>query len=128
VSFRETKENIRTAEKFFERAKRDKMRIALELRGWDAARIRALCKRFNLIDCCDPFAREPTWIPSVAYFRLHGSPPGPRMYRYRYTDKDLRCLKHKLAELKAKEIYCMFNNGYSMAADAARFLQMLKEG
>ncbi len=43
----------------------------------------------------DPFADEPDTHTDFAYFRLHGSPPGKRMYRYTYTEGDLKELYEK---------------------------------
>jgi len=124
ASFKDTKENLRNAEKFLSSASKE-IKIAIELRGWSDRNIKRICKKFSLIDCCDPFARMPLLRGPTAYFRLHGSPPGPRLYNYSYTRKDLENLKQKLSKLKARKIYCMFNNGYSMVRDAKRFQNMM---
>jgi len=143
ASFRETEENIANAFEFFRRIKpqREEFKIAVELRGWSEENIKRLCAKYNLIDCCDIFAREPVCPPprtpetatnvcpetatSVAYIRLHGSPPGRKMYSYKYTARDFKILKEKLESLAAKEIYLYFNNIY-MFEDAKRFKKYIQ--
>jgi len=139
ASFRETEENIANAFEFFRRIKpqREEFKIAVELRGWSEENIKRLCAKYNLIDCCDIFAREPVYPPkavtevclrtatSVAYIRLHGSPPGRKMYSYKYTARDFKILKEKLESLAAKEIYLYFNNIY-MFEDAKRFKKYIQ--
>ncbi|MCW1296476.1 MAG: DUF72 domain-containing protein [Candidatus Parvarchaeota archaeon] len=115
-SFKENEENKKNMKKFFSSIKRDEISIAIELRGWSDKGIEEVCKVFDLIDVCDPFARQPTFFSKkkIAYFRLHGSPPGKRMYSYKYTRKDLESLLKKINEIKrsVKEVYCLFNNIY----------------
>ncbi len=129
ASFKENEENIRNAEKFFSKIKRDKVSIALELRRWSEEGFKNICKKFDLISCVDPFASKPLWFSSkrIAYFRLHGSPPGKQMYKYKYTKKDLIKLKKKIENLKkVKEVFILFNNIF-MLEDALNFLKLLRK-
>jgi hypothetical protein len=57
----------------------------------------------------DPFAEDSvTAGAGFAYFRLHGAPPGKQMYRYTYTDDDLKELYEKCLEME--QVYVLFNN------------------
>ena len=71
----------------------------------------------------DPFEKEPATY-GLAYFRLHGSPPGKTMYRYTYTDADLDRLRAICREYD--DVYVMFNN-FSMHSDAHRFRRGLRD-
>ncbi|HHF59326.1 MAG TPA: DUF72 domain-containing protein, partial [Thermoplasmatales archaeon] len=64
---------------------------------------------------------------SIAYLRLHGSPPGARMYNYRYTDEDLQVLLDIVREMRVRESYILFNNIY-MFDDALRFRKLVEQG
>ena len=119
---------------FFSGIDRGKERIALELRApWDRETLLALCRRFDLIHCVDPFMDSPvTGAPfylrlhgqppgSPSGYRLTGTPPGKRIYSYHYTEKDLRWLHDRIAGWETGgEIYCLFNN-LSMWEDARAF-------
>jgi uncharacterized protein YecE (DUF72 family) len=124
--FKDTKENLKNAKKFFSKASRD-IQIAFESRGWNDKNILRICKKFDLIHCVDPFTSNPLWFSKrkIAYFRLHGSPPGNKIYSYKYSKKDLIELKKRIKDLNAKEVFCFFNNIY-MFDDALRFLKYLK--
>jgi uncharacterized protein YecE (DUF72 family) len=126
ASFKESEENIKNAEKFFSKIERNNVGIALELRGWSKEGFEKICKKFDLISCVDPFASEPVYFSKkkIAYFRLHGSPPGKEMYKYKYTEKDLKELKEKIEKLEVKETYVLFNNIF-MKEDAKKFSQLL---
>lgn len=88
-----------------------------ELRGWKKEER----ERIGVVDVTDPFKEEP--LPGeLTYIRLHGSPPGERMYRYKYTDKDLLWLKKFVDERGT--VYVVFNNIW-MCEDAIRFVKML---
>ncbi|MEM2991420.1 MAG: DUF72 domain-containing protein, partial [Halobacteria archaeon] len=66
----------------------------------------------------------PFHLKQTLYFRLHGSPPGKKMYSYRYSDSDLRLLHQKIKSYEDRgEIYCMFNN-IAMWDDALRFKEL----
>ena len=125
-SFRDTPINIENAKQFFSSIEKGKLDIAIELRGWHDINIKRLCEEFDLIDCRDPFASMPAYVnkKGIAYLRLHGSPPGTRMYRYSYTDADLLKLKEKIENLNAKCTYVLFNN-VTMFDDAERFKKII---
>lgn len=72
----------------------------------------------------DPFGSEPATY-GLAYFRLHGSPPGPAMYRYTYTDADLDKLRATCREYD--DAFVLFNN-LSMQDDARRFRSLVSAG
>jgi uncharacterized protein YecE (DUF72 family) len=125
ASFKESEENEENMEKFFSKIKRD-VEIALELRGWSEEKFERICKKFDLISCVDPFASEPVYFSKkkIAYFRLHGSPPGKEMYKYKYSEKDLEELRRKIESLKVKKAFVLFNNIF-MKEDAKKFSQLL---
>jgi len=91
---------------------------ALELRApWATHVVEQMCADLGLVHAVDPFNKEPATY-GLAYFRLHGSPPGPTMDRYTYTDEDLARLREICDEYD--DAYVMFNNA-TMHADALRF-------
>jgi uncharacterized protein YecE (DUF72 family) len=93
------------------------------------ANVKRLCQELDLTHCVDPFAANPVFTArsKIAYFRLHGRPPGRTMYRYKYTDEDLRWLAKRVKDREAKglAVYCLFNN-ISMGDDAERFTRLMK--
>ena len=120
-SFRQTAENEENLRGFLSGIARGDARIALEFRApWDREKIATLCRVFDLVHCVDPFGDTPVTGPPF-YLRLHGSPPGNRMYAYRYTVEDLRWLRDRIRGWVAEgEVYCLFNN-LSMWEDALVF-------
>jgi len=126
--FKDSEENIKNATEFFSNIDRGDLEIAVELRGWKDENVERLCREFDLIDCRDPFASRPTCFgkKNIAYLRLHGSPPGARMYNYRYTDKDLQVLLDIVREMRVRESYILFNNIY-MFDDALRFRKLVEQ-
>ncbi|MDI6888481.1 MAG: DUF72 domain-containing protein [Methanocellales archaeon] len=123
-SFAPTNKNMENMHAFFSAIKRNGMRIAWEPRGkWDDVTIKKLCEKLDLINVVDPFARKPAYEQDITYFRLHGSPPGKRMYHYKYSTKDLK----RLAQMcqSYREVYCLFNNIH-MLGDALLFQKMVK--
>jgi len=120
-SFHQTDENAVNVDRFFSKTRIDILR-AWEPRGrWDTEVLKEICERNDLIHCIDPFGAEPV-TSGPAYFRLHGKPPGGRMYYYSYSDADLArvesiCRRHE-------ECFVMFNN-ISMLSDAIRFMGRL---
>lgn len=97
-------------------------------KSWTDEKVRMLCQELDLTHCVDPFSREPLFFSKKkAYFRLHGKPPGDRMYYYKYADEDLRWLLGKFRVLGAKglTVYCLFNNVF-MGEDAERFIHLAK--
>lgn len=121
-SFGPTPEHIAALYRFFESIRTDEVK-AWEPRGpWASHILEKVCEDLGLVHVVDPFAAEPSTA-GLAYFRLHGSPPGPRPFRYTYTDADLDRLKSVCEEYD--DAYVMFNN-LSMASDAARFRALLE--
>ncbi len=120
-SFHQTGEHERDLKAFFSGINRGDERLAIELRSpWDRSRIGDICRDLNLIHCVDPFKEVPVSGPPF-YLRLHGSPPGKRMYAYRYTADDLRWLQARIEGWEAEgEVYCLFNN-LSMWQDSRAF-------
>ncbi len=53
-----------------------------------------------------------------------GSPPGKRMYRYTYTEDDLKELYEKCLNMNFSEVYVLFNND-TMYEDTLRFMKMV---
>ena len=125
-SFKDEKENWKNAKQFFSKIKRVNFLIGVELRGWSEESRKKFCKKFEVIDVVDPFATKPQYLTkeNVAYFRLHGSPPGKKMYSYKYTQNDLKKLKRLIEETGAKEVFVMFNNVF-MKENALTFSKML---
>ena len=126
ASFKETEKNITNMRDFFRAIDKDRKDITMvwEHRGkWDRKTIAKLCEALELIHGVDPFAEAPV-TSDFAYFRLHGSPPGKRMYRYTYTDDDLKRLYEKCLNTGSPEVYVLFNND-TMYDDALRFMKMV---
>jgi uncharacterized protein YecE (DUF72 family) len=109
ASFKPSVENIENMKWFFKSIRNPVYKFVWEPRGkgWDDEVVSELCEKLDLIHCVDPFARKPV-THKVAYFRLHGSPPGEKMYYYDYTKKDLLDLV-RMSE-GFDEVYCFFNN------------------
>ncbi len=126
ASFKDDEKNIKNAFNFFSKIDRNNLEIAIELRGWSKENIRMLCEKFNLIHSVDPFASTPVIQSKIAYFRLHGSPPGKRMYNYKYTRDDLLRLYEMIKKINASEIYVLFNNIF-MFEDAIEFMNIIKQ-
>ncbi|OYT42779.1 MAG: hypothetical protein B6U78_00040 [Candidatus Aenigmarchaeota archaeon ex4484_224] len=126
--FENNQENWENAEKFFEKIERRDFLIGIELRGWNDKERKKFCKKFELIDIVDPFANRAQHLTKkkVFYFRLHGSPPGKKMYSYKYTKKDFEFLIKEIKSLKFKEGFVMFNNIF-MKDDAKEFLKFSKK-
>ena len=119
-SFGPSEDNRNNLFRFFESIRTDAVK-GLELRGpWATHLVERICEELGLVHVVDPFDKEPATY-GLAYFRLHGSPPGPSMYRYTYTDADLLRLKEVCDEYD--DAYVMFNN-LSMHPDALRFQQI----
>jgi uncharacterized protein YecE (DUF72 family) len=123
ATFGPTEENRTALFRFFESIRTDAVK-GIEFRGsWATHLVARICEEIGLVHVVDPFASEPATY-GLAYFRLHGSPPGPSMYRYTYTDADFLRLRAMCEEYD--DAYVMFNN-FSMHPDALRFQQMLAE-
>lgn len=117
ASFRPTEKNLAALYRFFESTETKALR-AWEPRGsWPSHIIGKACEDLDLVHAVDPFAGEPATY-GLAYFRLHGSPPGPALYRYTYTDADLAKLRATCEEYD--DVFALFNN-LTMHDDARRF-------
>ena len=116
-SFKQTPENEKLVLDFLSTLPAD-FSYALELRGWKRT------ERFDpWIWVVDPFASPPP-EQEVQYFRLHGSPPGDRMYYYKYTNADLQRLADLVLSLDSRDIWVFFNNVW-MYEDALRFKEVI---
>lgn len=123
ASFTPSEENIRNMKNFFSTINRRDLLLVWEPRGknWTASLIKDICEELEITHATDPFASNPTHIAKdTAYLRLHGSPPGKKMYQYKYSDEDLHRLKNVFQAIDAKHYYILFNN-ISMKEDALRF-------
>jgi uncharacterized protein YecE (DUF72 family) len=122
VSFGPTDEHRTALFRFFESIRTESMK-GLELRGpWAPHLVERICDELGLVHVVDPFDREPASY-GLAYFRMHGSPPGPAMDRYTFSDADLDRLKATCKEYD--DAYAMFNN-VSMHSDAIRFRDLVR--
>ncbi|HEX9339577.1 MAG TPA: DUF72 domain-containing protein [Thermoplasmata archaeon] len=123
ASFGPSEANRTALYRFFESIRTDATK-AIELRGpWATHVVERICEDLGLVHAVDPFDHESATY-GLAYFRLHGSPPGPSMYRYTYTDEDLSRLRSICTEYD--DAYAMFNN-LSMHADAQRFVRIARD-
>ncbi len=121
-SFGPTPDHVAALYRFFESIRTDAVKV-WEPRGpWPSHIVEKVCEDLGLVHAVDPFAAEPSTV-GLAYFRLHGSPPGPRPYRYTYSDADLSRLASTCEEYD--DAFVMFNT-LSMASDAARFRALVE--
>jgi uncharacterized protein YecE (DUF72 family) len=128
ASFGPSRENAEALRRFLGEIDRDDFLLVWEPRGeWEREPelVREICEEYGLIHCTDPFKWLPVTEGSIAYLRLHGAPPGTKMYRYTYTDTDLSWLLGTVRGLKADTVYVLFNND-TMARDAQRFRALLE--
>ncbi len=117
ASFAPSEKHIAALYRFFEAARTPAIR-AWEPRGpWALHLVKTICEDLGLVHAVDPFAAEPATY-GLAYFRLHGKPPGSSLYRYTYTDADLARLRTTCGEYD--DAFVLFNN-VTMHADAHRF-------
>lgn len=123
-SFRTSMENLARLRRFFEEIDRSGLVIVFEPRGWEEKALEPLLRDLCLVHGVDPFVGRPLTA-GCAYLRLHGCPPGERMYRYDYTREDLLGLARSLAALESEEVYVLFNNDHMME-NALAFKEMLK--
>lgn len=129
ASFGPSPDNEDALRRFVRDVDREGVALAWEPRGeWlrEAERVRLLCQELGLVHGADPFASLPVTPGPLFYLRLHGCPPGGRMYAYAYTDADLRWLAGTVKSI-AGEVYVLFNN-LSMGPDALRFWALVEGG
>lgn len=120
-SFKPTPENIGNMEEFFLSVEKSFVKV-WEPRGWPAEKVGEVCNSLGLVHAVDPFAAKPTTSKPLLYYRLHGSPPGKRMYNYSYTEKDLEALRGFCPV--GKDVYILFNN-IQMFEDSIRFKELV---
>ena len=124
ASFVESAEHIKNMHDFFHSIEIDHGDTIMvwEPRGeWKRSTISTICEELNLVHCVDPFADQPVSGTDFGYLRLHGSPPGRRMYHYSYTEADLQFLYERCRYFS--QVYILFNN-YTMFDDALKFKAM----
>lgn len=123
-SFGYGEENLKRVKQFFKRYGKDiPVPIAWEPRGtWLEKEeiLKELMHELNIFICVDPFRVKP-FEQELNYFRLHGL--GKPMYRYKFSDDELKRIAKKVKRLK--NVYIMFNN-YEMYDDALRFKSIVK--
>lgn len=116
ASFRPSEENIGNMQTFFGTIDRQGTNAVWEPRGkWydDASLIERVCEDCKLVHCVDPFRNNPL-LPGktrTVYFRLHGFGK-PSMYRYDFSDEELRNLRAKVNALEkvVNNVFVFFNN------------------
>lgn len=118
ASFRQTKENITSLEKFFSLIYRNDLNFCWEPRGdWDRVVVASICAALNLWHVVDPFVSR-TMTPNRCYFRLHGR----QGWRYEYERAELEEMAGTLPRQRAS--YVFFNNS-KMTEDALEFCKIL---
>ncbi len=123
-SFGPEPKNVEALRMFLEKIPRGEVQLVWEPRGnWGEELVAGIVREYGLVHCSDPFRRMPIPQGPFVYVRLHGSPPGKRMYRYTYTDSDLEWLKGRIAALRKERVYVLFNND-TMYRDALRFRKL----
>ena len=129
-SFGPSGENEAALKDFLARVDQEGFTLVWEPRGeWEEApdRVAELCRELSLVHCTDPFKAWSAVEGELAYLRLHGAPPGDRMYYYRYTQEDLLWLKGELERRNPSWVYVLFNNVY-MCQDALAFMRLWETG
>lgn len=127
ASFNPTEENIKNMKAFFSTINKGNLLFVWEPRGknWIAPLVKDLCEELEITHVVDPFGSNPTHLSQrTAYLRLHGSPPGKKMYNYKYSDDDLQKLRNILQTIDAKQYYLLFNN-ISMKEDALKLRNII---
>ncbi len=87
--------------------------------SWFEERVDDLLKDFQMArvaadPACVPRAAKPGWLPTLVYFRLHGS---PRRYYSNYSEDFLKVLGDELIFLsKTAKVWCIFDNTASGSA------------
>ena len=108
--------------RFFESIETESVK-GIELRGpWASHLVERICDELGLVHVVDPFDREPATY-GLAYFRLHGNPPGPTLHRHTFSEAELDRLKSVCEDYD--DAYAMFDN-VSMLSDAIRFRDLVR--
>lgn len=121
ASFRPTKAHVAAVYRFFGSIETAAVKAWEPSGPWAGHLVAKTCEDLGLVHAVDPFAGEPATY-GLAYFRLHGSPPGPAKVRHTYTDADLSKLRATCEEYD--DAYAMFDN-MTMHDDAVRFRSLL---
>jgi uncharacterized protein YecE (DUF72 family) len=121
--------NISNMEEFLTTIDRKQVIICWEPRGdWNENpdKVRNICSRLDLVHVVDIMRREPLSEHEVNYIRLHGLNQRELDYRYKYSDEELRALRHRILmmEKNGRRIYVLFNNT-NMAIDSKKFRGIL---
>lgn len=124
-SFKPTDENIENMISFFKTIKNPVFCFVWEPRGekWNDEIVKEICKKCGLIHGVDPFNRPPV-TRNIGYFRMHGSPPGEKMYYYDYNIEDLVKLLGFCESFS--KVYCFFNN-INMYQNALKFIEIISK-
>ncbi|MFQ6135549.1 MAG: DUF72 domain-containing protein [Nitrososphaerales archaeon] len=124
-SFAYSEEHLDAIRGFFGRASGG-VKVGLELRhkSWSGymSELDSVLEEVGVVHIVDPLKEHSARVSDVAYFRLHGL--GHRLYRYTYTDEDLKRLKRVITDLDVQRCYMMFNN-LTAKDDSLRFKNLL---
>ncbi|MDI6840722.1 MAG: DUF72 domain-containing protein [bacterium] len=123
-SFTPEAENLKRLEIFFKNIDRKDFILVLEVRWrdqWTEEIVNPLFKELEINQCVDPFRQDCFYAKDIIYYRLHGL--GPRMYDYKFSDKELNILYKKIKDEK-RQVYILFNNFYAYD-DANRFTKLV---
>ena len=123
ASFRPSEENMENVRHFLKNHSFSGI-IGWEPRGeWSYDDLRYVFEGTGAIHVVDPFVRMPV-TSGIGYFRLHGSPPGEKMYSYEYTKEDLR---HIIDIASAfDDAYVLFNN-FAMKKNAMELKRLTSQ-
>lgn len=125
-SFIYSKENIQNATEFLDQIS-DGIRIWMEFRddSWiaNAPHVSRMLSKSKVIHIVDPLRTSVISRSDLGYYRLHGL--GKRLYKYKYSRRDLEKLKIIVRNTEADCVYVMFNNIH-MKDDAVNFAKMVQ--
>jgi uncharacterized protein YecE (DUF72 family) len=126
ASFKPTEENLKKVKKFFHDIDKEDFILVWEVRwqkDWTSEIVKDLFSELKLNQAVDPFRQDSFFIKDLFYYRLHGLGK-PSMYRYKFSDEELKKLAKKVKELK-NDSYIFFNN-FEMYEDALRLMKFLR--
>lgn len=126
ASFKPTEENLKNVKRFFNNIDRENFILVWEVRwkkDWTPEIVKKLFSELKVNQVVDPFRQDCFFAKDLFYYRLHGLGK-PSMYRYKFSDQELRELVKKVKESK-KDSYIFFNN-IEMYEDSLRFMKILR--
>ena len=126
TSFKPTRENLDGVKNFFKNIDREDFVLVWEVRWqktWRKKIVEDLFSELGINQCVDLFRQDCFFAKDIFYYRLHGLGK-PSMYRYKFSDEELKKLVKKVKRLK-KDSYILFNN-MEMYRDALRFTKILR--